>query len=87
MPQLVGIMGTQIVVQAEFCNGIYPGLVWALAIVGVAGFMQGKQNFLHQVIHLIGEAEALCQKRPEESRGLLKYFSVSALVSVEGLPH
>jgi len=78
---------TKIILQTELGDGIHPWFVGTIAIVGVAGLMDGKQDFLQQVIHFIGEAEAFSQERPEEPRGFLQYFGVGTLVPVEGVPH
>src|ERR1039457_2350839 len=80
-------MRTQIILQAKFRNGVYPRLVRTVAVVGMAGLMDGKQNLLQQVIYLIGEAEAFRQKWTEEARGFLQQSSVGTLVSSQGLHH
>jgi hypothetical protein len=36
----------------------------------MAGFMDGEQNLLHQVIHFIGDAQALCKERTQQACGL-----------------
>ena len=65
--QLVGIVRAQIILQAKSGNRIHPWFVGAFAVVGMACLVDGDQDFLQQVIYLVGEAKAFRQEWPEEA--------------------
>jgi len=82
----LGIVAAQIVGQAEAGDGGHPGENGALAIVGMAGFVKGDENFLQNVVD-IADGDALLQKTPQIVRDFMEKPLVGGFVAAKPRLH